>query len=218
MVHNVQNTVESAREIISMIIKNNPVPLIIQEELVKDGKDITQTSAGKEVDKRLAELAAQYEVKLQDNIKAIQDAQKERDEETAREMKEEKETVQKKLDKLNLDRENQNKEYQRLQSQFQQAEQDRQREAKLAQDRLDAAEAQRRRDAIDAQNKINEAVAAIRQPPPTAPRPTPGPATRSPATLETIESGKRHTIRNVKNGRYVTLAANEKDSKLLPLI
>ena len=41
-----ENTVTSARKIIRLVLDNHPLPLRIQEELVNEGKDITETCAG----------------------------------------------------------------------------------------------------------------------------------------------------------------------------
>ncbi|KAF8691066.1 hypothetical protein AX14_002828 [Amanita brunnescens Koide BX004] len=159
LVHHTPNTVDSAHNIINLIIQNNPLPLDIQKELVDQGKDITQTSAGKELDKQVAKLTAMYEEKLRKQKQEMDEARKQRDAETEQEMKELSEKVQAKVDKLNRDRENQAAEYKKLQAQLLQAEEDRKREAKVAQDRLNALDEQRKRDAITAQRQLESAKA-----------------------------------------------------------
>jgi hypothetical protein len=55
-----ENTVPSAERIIRLILKNNPLPLQIQMELVKEGKDISETSAGEELTRELNAQIKKY--------------------------------------------------------------------------------------------------------------------------------------------------------------
>ena len=48
-----ENTVVSAQEILRLILHNHPLPLRIQEELVDENKDITETGAGGEMGREL---------------------------------------------------------------------------------------------------------------------------------------------------------------------
>jgi hypothetical protein len=47
------NTIPSAEQIIRLLLNNHPTPLRIQEELVNQGKNITETSAGEELNREL---------------------------------------------------------------------------------------------------------------------------------------------------------------------
>jgi polyhydroxyalkanoate synthesis regulator protein len=55
-----ENTIPSAEKIIRLILKNNPLPLQIQMELVKEGKDISETSAGEELTRELNAQIKKY--------------------------------------------------------------------------------------------------------------------------------------------------------------
>lgn len=60
------NTSERAREIIWDIVQSNSAePLRIQRELVNEGKDITETSAGQRLDQNLAAKVEKYGKELQ---------------------------------------------------------------------------------------------------------------------------------------------------------
>ena len=50
-----ENTRDSAHHILLQIIDNHPLPLRIQRELVDQGKDISQTAAGAELNRELME-------------------------------------------------------------------------------------------------------------------------------------------------------------------
>ncbi len=64
LMHNVGNTVDLARHIISTLLENQPIPLAILQELVLDGKDVGETRAAKEIDNRLKEQSEKNEKKL----------------------------------------------------------------------------------------------------------------------------------------------------------
>lgn len=48
-----ENTVPSAEDIILLILDRGPLPLHMQTELVNEGKGITKTSAGQELNREL---------------------------------------------------------------------------------------------------------------------------------------------------------------------
>jgi len=100
IMHNNHNTVKSAHEIMRAVMKNHPLPLVIQEELVEDGRDINETAAGQAVDERIAALMAEYERKL----KEVEEARRTADEETRKEQEAEKAKNEEKL--ANLQKEN----------------------------------------------------------------------------------------------------------------
>jgi hypothetical protein len=88
MVRN-DNTLDSARAILRRIIKNHPVALRIQEELVDEHKDISQTEAGEELNRELMEQVRRHQVELKKLKEEMTAAIKEQDEETRRELEEE---------------------------------------------------------------------------------------------------------------------------------
>ena len=136
MVHNRLNTIESAREVIRLILQNHPMPLVIQQEIVDEGKNIDQTSAGIEVDKKIAEVVEKYEQKLKDHIEAAQQAALERDEETRKELMAEANKAKAAIAKLEAERANQAAEYQRFRQQLADMEEQRKRDAEANKERL----------------------------------------------------------------------------------
>jgi cell division FtsZ-interacting protein ZapD len=64
-----KNTPESARAILRAILKNQPVVLEIQRELIDEGKDIGQTAAGAELKREILEVEEKY----QKEIKALEE-------------------------------------------------------------------------------------------------------------------------------------------------
>ncbi|KAJ2926300.1 hypothetical protein H1R20_g10794, partial [Candolleomyces eurysporus] len=125
MMHHMQDTVDSAHGILRQILKNHPRALSIQEEIVDQGKTITETGAGMALDEKLALLAQQYERKLKEQFEAAEEARREKDEETRQEQLEEAERVRQLLEKLEEEKSNQARQYQLLQEQFAEAERNR---------------------------------------------------------------------------------------------
>jgi len=136
MVHNKLNTAESAYEVIRLILQNHPMPLVIQQEIVDEGKNIDQTSAGIEVDKKVAELVARYEKKLKEQMEAAEQAARERDEETRKELMEEANKAKAAIAKLEAERTNQAAEYQRFRKQLSDMEEQTKRDAEANKERL----------------------------------------------------------------------------------
>lgn len=65
------NTVPSAQTIIGQIVDNRPMALCIQREIVEEGRDITQTTAGAELHRELVQLHKQHKLELADIHKEI---------------------------------------------------------------------------------------------------------------------------------------------------
>lgn len=83
------NTTQSAHTIIHHILKNHPMTLRIQEELVDEGIDISETAAGVELSRELAELAKKHKKELRQMQDEMREAIRAKDEETRRELEEE---------------------------------------------------------------------------------------------------------------------------------
>ncbi|KAJ2922067.1 hypothetical protein H1R20_g15027, partial [Candolleomyces eurysporus] len=115
MMHHMQDTVESAHMVIRQILKNHPIALRIQEEIVDQGKSINETGAGMAVDEELAQLTHQYELKLKMQFAA---ARRERDEGTRKEQLKEVERARQLLEKVEEEKRNQVREYHLLHEQF----------------------------------------------------------------------------------------------------
>ena len=97
------NTAESAHDIIRMIIKNHPVALRIQEELVDEQKDIVDTAAGEVVNKELNEQMKRHQTELKKVQEEMEQALKEKDEETRQELEEDRREMQAQMDKMKKD-------------------------------------------------------------------------------------------------------------------
>ena len=97
------NTVSSAKNIIRRIIDNHPLPLRIQRELVDERKDISDTSAGEELNRELNAQIKKYQQEmlvLKDEMKRAMD---DRDEETRRELEIETQKMQREISRFEND-------------------------------------------------------------------------------------------------------------------
>jgi chromosome segregation ATPase len=97
------NTPESARAILRKILKNEPLALKIQQELIEQGKDIGQTGAGAELNREIREVVERYERDLRELEEDMRKAMEEKDEESRKELEEERRKMQKEMEKLRKD-------------------------------------------------------------------------------------------------------------------
>lgn len=81
-----ENTVPSAKAIVRLLIDNRPLPLQIQEELVDEHKDITDTTAGQELNQELSNEIRKHQEDLRILAKEMDQATREKDEETRNEL------------------------------------------------------------------------------------------------------------------------------------
>ena len=88
------NTVESAHDIIRMIIKNHPGVLQIQREPVDEQMAIADTAAGDVVSKEINALVRKHQMEMEKVREDMLQAMKEKDEVTRRELEEEREKMQ----------------------------------------------------------------------------------------------------------------------------
>ena len=104
------NTVQSAHNIIRSIMKNIPIPLRIQRELVDENKDFIDTAASEAINKVLNEKIRQHEA----NLKAMQEemkALKEKDEAARQELEEETQELREKMNQMMVDSESRASKY-----------------------------------------------------------------------------------------------------------
>ncbi|KAM6490515.1 P-loop containing nucleoside triphosphate hydrolase protein [Amanita muscaria] len=104
------NTIESAHNIVRQVMRNPPVTLQIQEELVDQKKDISETAAGIELTKELREQAEKHRqaiVELQREMRGtgtVKDllhyAIKAKDEETRQELEVETRKLQQEMERI----------------------------------------------------------------------------------------------------------------------
>jgi hypothetical protein len=66
------NTPETARAILSHVIENTPLPLRIQTELVDQGKNLSETAAGAELNRELMEQIKKHELEMKELQKEMQ--------------------------------------------------------------------------------------------------------------------------------------------------
>ena len=95
-----QNTEQSAHDIIRMIMKNRPVVLQIQRELVDERKDIVNTAAGEVLNQELNEQIKRHQAELKAVQEQMTQALKEKDEETRQEVEEETRKLQEQMEKI----------------------------------------------------------------------------------------------------------------------
>ena len=99
------NTTQSSHDIIRLIMKNNPTPLLIQRELVDEGKNIKDTAAGEAVDEALSMLIRRHEAEMRALRAEMRQALAEKDEETRKELEEENRKVKEQLDMMRVESE-----------------------------------------------------------------------------------------------------------------
>ena len=127
------NTCPSAKRIIRLILENHPLPLRIQEELVDEQKDISQTGAGEELNRELDARIKVYQQEMPVLMGEIEQAIKDKDEETRKELEIESERMQKEIARFQNDAKrlesDYKKEKERLKSRLKQMEAEAKREA-----------------------------------------------------------------------------------------
>jgi hypothetical protein len=94
------NTPDSARAVLREVLKNQPAVLKIQSELVDEGKSIGQTVAGAELKQEIRDAVKRYENETRVLEKEMGEAEKEKDEETRKELGVEKRMIREKIEKL----------------------------------------------------------------------------------------------------------------------
>ena len=138
-----ENTVPSAENIIRLILDHDPLPLDIQRELVDQGKEVTQTRAGKELNRELADQIRRHKEDirvLQEEMRQAIDA---KDEETRREREAEARRMQEEVERFEDDARRLAFEYQRqkeeLEARLAEAEREAERRAAQHQAEVNAA-------------------------------------------------------------------------------
>ena len=97
------NTPESARVILRKILKNQPLVLQIQHELIDQRKDIGETGAGAELNRELQELVEKHRREMRELEENMRKAMEEKDEESREELEEEKRRMEETMEKLQKD-------------------------------------------------------------------------------------------------------------------
>jgi DNA repair exonuclease SbcCD ATPase subunit len=100
-----ENTVRSAGSIIRRILNNHPLPLRIQEELVDQHMDISETDAGEELNREINAQIRKHKEEMHSLEERIEQAMKDKDEETRRELEIETEKMQREIKRFQHDSE-----------------------------------------------------------------------------------------------------------------
>ncbi|KAG5641212.1 hypothetical protein DXG03_005760 [Asterophora parasitica] len=100
-----EHTLDSARAILRSFFGQKPEALQIQQEL-DAGMDISQTSAGRELDRDLTEQIAQHRKEMQTLMEEMNEASRLRDEETRKELAEDRAKLQEEVKRIQADAKN----------------------------------------------------------------------------------------------------------------
>ena len=98
-----ENTVPSAESIIRHILNNHPLPLRIQEELVDQHMDISDTGAGEELNREINAQIRRHKEEMRLLKEGMEQAMKDKDEETRRELELETQRMQRDIDRFQHD-------------------------------------------------------------------------------------------------------------------
>ena len=135
------NTVPSAERIIRLILKNDPLPLQIQTELVKEGRNISTTSAGEELTRELNARIKKYEEEVRTLREEMERAIKDKEEEIREELEVEIQKMRKEIARFENDAtgltSNYNSEKERLEARLAKVEGDMKQEAEKYQREID---------------------------------------------------------------------------------
>ena len=97
------NTVPSAEAILRLVLDNHPMPLRIQEELVNEHKDISETGAGEELNREIAAQIKRHQEEMRTLREEMEQAMKDKDEETKKELEIETKRMQKEIERFQND-------------------------------------------------------------------------------------------------------------------
>jgi len=97
------NTVPSAEAIIRLVLNNHPLPLRIQEELVNQHMDISQTGAGEELNREFNAQIRKHQEEMRVLKDEMEQAMRDKDEETKRELEIETKRMQREIARFEND-------------------------------------------------------------------------------------------------------------------
>jgi Skp family chaperone for outer membrane proteins len=121
-----RGTIDSAKKILRLILRNHPEPLRIQEELVDEGKTIAETDAGEELDRTLNEHIRKHQRGVKTLMEDTQKAMKDKDEQTRKELEIETKRMEREIERFQNDSKRLESDYQkereRLDTRMQQVE------------------------------------------------------------------------------------------------
>ena len=132
-------TAQSAHDIIRCIIRNRPIVLQIQRELVDDHKDIVDTAAGEAINKELNEQIRRHQAELKDIQEEMKQALEDKDEETRQEMEEAALELQEVMKKMRMDSDGMESKYQEEKKRMEEVMREMQEQLRQERERADAA-------------------------------------------------------------------------------
>ena len=97
------DTPESARTILRTILKNQPVVLKIQHELIDEQKGIERTGAGQELTREICNALVKYRSNIEELRRAIREVAEDGDEDSREELEEEKIGLEAEAERLRKD-------------------------------------------------------------------------------------------------------------------
>lgn len=98
-----EGTVPSAEAIVQLFFDNTPLPLRFQEELVDENKDISETDAGEELNREINAQIKKHQEEMVTLREDLEQAMKDKDEETRKELEIEAQKVQRQIEKFQND-------------------------------------------------------------------------------------------------------------------
>ena len=98
-----QNTAPSAEDIVRLILDNHPLPLRIQEELVDEHMDISETGAGEELNREINVQIKKHQEEMRLLKEEMEQAIKDKDEQTRRELEIETKKMQREIERFQND-------------------------------------------------------------------------------------------------------------------
>ena len=99
------NTVRSAEFIIRRILNNHPLPLRIQEELIDQYVDISDTGAGEELNREINAQIRRHNKEMRSLKEEMEQVMKDKDEETRRELEIETQRMRREIERFRHDSE-----------------------------------------------------------------------------------------------------------------
>ena len=107
------NTVNSAQNILRLILRNTPLPLYIQVELVDEHKDISRTSAGEELNQELNARIRKHKEEMHALEEEMHRAMRDKDEEIRKELEEETKKMEGEIKRIEVEAERMASDYRR---------------------------------------------------------------------------------------------------------
>jgi len=98
-----ENNIPSAENVVRLVLDNHSLPLRIQEELVNEHKDISETGAGEELNREINAQIKKHQEEMSVLMVEMEQAMWDRDEETRKELEAETQRMQREIARLEND-------------------------------------------------------------------------------------------------------------------